>query len=351
MNIQRTVNNTLGSVVIPALLFVCIPDAACGEGSDFPDGTEVITTLPYSDTGDTSDNTDIFDASGQECFGSSESPDVFYELSGDLGDITVTLCDSSYDTKLYIFSLDSGFDLFACNSDACGEEGFRSQLDAKLVAGTTYFLAVDGDFGEAGEYTLTVDAFEPPEPCDPPCPAGSTQNDEPCDVTDDTGSNGGCETGVPYVPITENEVVCGTVWAFNNERDSDWYGYTHGGGMLEWTVNCGAPCVAFILTPETECSNIAVLASGDSGGATCGSAVASADLSPETYGLFVSVGGAGGTGIFDGYPCNSGFNAYTASVSAGPPPPPPCITDFDGNGATDFQDLLQLLSNFGACPE
>ena len=340
--------NTLGFVATTILTSAFVDGKACGEGSDFPDGSVVITSLPFTDNGDTSNNTNFLDA---VCpWPGSTSPDVFYQISGDLGEVTITLCESTYDTKTYI--LDSELQIIACDDDGCGEttiETFPSHLQAKLKAGSTYYIAIDGYGGESGDYTLLVDG--PPEPCDLPCPEGGTQNDEPCDVTDDTGTNGGCQTGVPYVPIAENEVVCGTVWAFNDKRDTDWYGYTHGGGVLEWTVNCGAPCVAIIVTPETQCFDAQVLASGDSGGATCGSAVASANLPPETYGMFVSVGGAGGAAIVDGYPCNSGFNAYTASVNAGPPPPPPCITDFDGNGATDFQDLLQLLSNFGPCPE
>lgn len=57
-----------------------------------------------------------------------------------------------------------------------------------------------------------------------------------------------------------------------------------------------------------------------------------------------------GVALF-GYPCNSGFNDYSAFAGAGTPPPPPCLTDIDGNGATDFQDLVQILSNYGPCPE
>ena len=79
--------------------------------------------------------------------------------------------------------------------------------------------------------------------------------------------------------------------------------------------------------PEAQCASPAVLFAGDSAGATCGTAVASGDLAADTYGMFVGIGGAGGAGIFEGYPCDSGFNGYTAFAGAGTPPPPPCLTD------------------------
>ena len=348
MNDLRITNNALGFAAVAGLASVCLQGAVYGEGSEFPDGSVSITSLPFSDTGDTSDNTDEFDA---VCpVPGVDSADVFYQMSGDLGPITITLCNSLYDTKTYI--LDSAFNVFACNDDACGSDGFKSRLDANLVAGATYYLAVDGYSGADGAYTLTVDTRVPSEPCDPfECTPGSTQNDDPCDDTGANESNNGCNGGVPYVPISEGEVVCGTVWALDTLRDTDWYGYAHAGGILDWTVECNAPCVAFIVTPEDECASASVLFQGDSAGETCGTAVASGDLPADTYGLYLAIGGAGGEGIFEGFPCNSGFNGYNAFAGEGTPPPPPCLTDLDGNGATDFQDLIQLLSNYGPCPE
>ena len=214
-------------------------------------------------------------------------------------------------------------------------------------------IDLGGSFAGVGSVCSGDSCAEPPEPCDPfECPPGSNQSlDETCDDTGANDSNGGCNTGVPYVPIAEGEVVCGTIWASNGSRDTDWYGYAHAGGILDWTVECDAPCVAFIITPEAQCASAAVLFAGDSAGETCGTAVASGDLAAETYGMFVGIGGAGGAGIFEGYACDSGFNGYNAFAGAGTPPPPPCLTDLDGNGATDFQDLVQILSNYGPCPE
>ena len=146
MNDLRITNNALGFAAVAGLASVCLQGAAYGEGSEFPDGSVSITSLPFTDTGDTSDNSDAFDA---VCpYSGSTSADVFYQMSGDLGEITITLCDSLYDCKTYI--LDSAFNVFACNDDACSDDGFKSQLDANLVAGATYYLAVDGYTGANG---------------------------------------------------------------------------------------------------------------------------------------------------------------------------------------------------------
>jgi hypothetical protein len=342
MNDLRITNNALGFAAVAGLASVCLQGAAYGEGSEFPDGSVSITSLPFSDTGDISDNSDDFDATCP--YSGSTSPDVFYAMDGSLGEITITLCDTTaYDTKTYI--LDSAFNVFACNDDACGSDGFKSQLDANLVAGT-YYLAVDGYNGAAGVYTMSVDGFVPPVPCDPFDCTGTDEGEACGEAT-----NGGCNDGVPYVPVAEGEIVCGTIWADAGTRDTDWFGYNHAGGILEWTVEAEAPCVALIITPEAQCASAAVLFAGDSAGETCGTAFATGDLAADTYGLFAGVGGAGGAGIFEGYPCGGGFNNYSAFAGAGTPPPPPCDTDIDGNGATDFQDLVQILSNYGPCPE
>ena len=62
MNDLRITNNALGFAAVAGLASVCLQGAAYGEGSEFPDGSVSITSLPFTDTGDTSDNSDEFDA-------------------------------------------------------------------------------------------------------------------------------------------------------------------------------------------------------------------------------------------------------------------------------------------------
>ncbi len=136
-------------------------------GGETIDDAEVITGLPFLDTGNTSDNTDEYD---ELCpFGPSNAPDVVYSWTADFnGAITIDLCGSGYDTKVYVYAdaLDPG-NPWGCNDDAylasddpCGQ--FVSRIDDLVVyEGTTYFIIVDGygleEFnGDAGDYSLSV---------------------------------------------------------------------------------------------------------------------------------------------------------------------------------------------------
>ena len=348
MNDLRITNNALGFAAVAGLASVCLQGAAYGEGSEFPDGSVSITSLPFTDTGDTSDNSDEFDA---VCpYPGSTSADVFYEMSGDLGEITITLCDCFKTCKTYI--LDSAFNVFACNDDACGDDGFKSQLDANLVAGATYYLAVDGYTGANGAYTLTVDGFVPPEPCDPfECPQAALKTMSLVTTLVQTtpmvvatlafltfqslkAKWSAVPFGLPTTPATPTGTATPTLAA-------PWTG--------PWNV-----MVHVLLSSSPQKPSVrafAVLFAGDSAGETCGSAVASGDLAADTYGMLCPSAVPVVPVSFTGYPCDSGFNGYTAFAGAGTPPPPPCLTDLDGNGATDFQDLVQILSNYGPCPE
>lgn|GEM_PF-6552999 len=126
-------------------------------------------SLPFSDSRTTTGYSDDYDAA---CPWASNAPDVVYALTPPRDmQIDVLLCDSAYDTKLFVFrNLCEAGGLVACNDDACGADGLRSQLIAlPVVAGDTYFIVVDGYAAAAGPYTLTV--RETPQP--PACPAGS----------------------------------------------------------------------------------------------------------------------------------------------------------------------------------
>ena len=164
--------------VLGVATLACAPlSVALGEGSELPDGSVVITSLPFFDTGDTSDNLDDYDA---VCPWASDSPDVFYtytQTSGNIG-LRITTCAASYDTKLYV--LDHAFNVIACDDDGCSSLGaFRSLLPCLLVnEGETIHIAVDGWSGDAGVYELHVESCPPPVVCifeaprRPSCPPG-----------------------------------------------------------------------------------------------------------------------------------------------------------------------------------
>gem|GEM_PF-6030811 len=138
----------------------------------------VIPSLPYSDSGDTTTFVDDYD---EVCpYTGSTSPDVVYEYTPLANQvIDIDLCDSGYDTKVYIY--DGGHTPgapYACNDDDstyCTGPAFRSYLNnIALTAGNTYYIVVDGYGGDFGPYDL--DIFED---------SGSGDTEYPVQVDDD----------------------------------------------------------------------------------------------------------------------------------------------------------------------
>jgi len=118
------------------------PDLTRQGGDTIGDAT-VIGSLPYNDTGTTSGySNDYFGA-----------PDVVYSYTTSAETIVdVSLCGSSYDTKLYIWN--SSLVQIAYNDDYCG---LQSQVNnVVLPAGDTYYIIVTGFGSGSGNYVLNV---------------------------------------------------------------------------------------------------------------------------------------------------------------------------------------------------
>ena len=92
-------------------------------------------------------------------YSGSTSGDVVYSYTpGANGTIDVSICNSAYDTKTYVYE-NSSATLVACNDDGCGSDGFKSELTSvPVTAGNTYYIVVDGYFGDCGTYDLQVSA-------------------------------------------------------------------------------------------------------------------------------------------------------------------------------------------------
>lgn len=162
------------------------------------------------------------------------------------------------------------------------------------------------------------------------CPPGAVAEGEPC--CDDT--NGGCNSVPPiFGHLNCGQTVCGLQWAFGNIRDTDWYRFDTGGGLVTFTVNAEFPSIAFLASACCPASVLAV------GAADCTS-VASATLPAGSY-LAIEVPAA-----FNGLPCGTGNNDYTGHLEC----TPPCIGDIDGNGSVGVSDLLSVIQHWGACP-
>ena len=187
-----------------------------------------ITALPFSDTGNTCDYNNDYDAACPYTGGTA--PDVVYSYSPATNVIlTIDLCASLYDTKVYV--MDDGLTVLACNDDACGESGWRSRIDAvALAGGGTYYIVVDGYGTECGIYYLDVFEWEPC--CQLTCPEGALHESEPvCYDGFDDVYNGGCnsvpEVFEPVDPSCETITICGTSGTYIYDgyeyRDTDWY--------------------------------------------------------------------------------------------------------------------------------
>jgi hypothetical protein len=211
----------------------CDPNPCITQPGDTCLDPWIIPSIPFNDTGYTCDYNNDYD---EVCsYTGSTAPDVVYVYTPDVDVcVDITLCNGSdYDTKLYVYEdicPDSG-NPFACNDDEC--PGYVSELTGlNLVGGSSYYIVVDGYSTACGNYI--IDMYECPPPCELTCPEGSSIEAEACG--DDT--NGGCNMDVPaFEPIACGETVCGTIWAVDGSRDTDWYEVVTSEPMiLTWTV-------------------------------------------------------------------------------------------------------------------
>jgi len=94
------------------------------------------------------------------------APGVWYTLTpANSGSVTVSLCGSSYDTKMGVFSGTCGaLVCVAGNDDFCS---LQSQVSFTATAGTTYRILVTGFSSASGSFTLstTCPAGPPPVVC------------------------------------------------------------------------------------------------------------------------------------------------------------------------------------------
>jgi hypothetical protein len=134
-------------------------------GSDYCTGIPVISALPYTDSGNTSTMANDWTTSTSCNIGGA--PDVFYSYTPTTtATVRVSLCGSSYDTGLMIRSGGAcpGSTEVTCDDDysRCSPTN-NSQVDVTMVAGTTYYIIVDGYGSASGTYALTVSVA--PELC------------------------------------------------------------------------------------------------------------------------------------------------------------------------------------------
>jgi hypothetical protein len=136
----------------------------------------IVTSVPANDqcanaatvlcgntyTGYTDLSTSTGDPAGT-CGTTAGTPGVWYNFTGNGNSITASLCGSSYDTKIQVYSgaACGGLTCIAGNDDFCG---LSSEVSWASVAGVNYFIFVGGFAGATGNYSLTMTCAAPSLP-------------------------------------------------------------------------------------------------------------------------------------------------------------------------------------------
>jgi hypothetical protein len=193
-----------------------------------------IASLPFVGTGNTCAFLHDYD---EACpYYGSTSPDVVYCYSPphDMC-VSVSLCDSYYDTKVYVYEdgvtpgapVDCNDDNYDCVDPPVN---YTSWLESvPMFAGHTYYIVIDGYVFDCGDYVLEMTEVECPIPCDVVC-VGIPEGEPTCYDNYDDHYNGGCNSE-PHTfqncPIGDSVTVCGESGVYSygalTYRDTDWY--------------------------------------------------------------------------------------------------------------------------------
>ena len=115
----------------------------------------IVDQVPFYATGTTVGFMDDYD---EVCpYSGSTSADVVYSWEAEPGDWTFDICESDYDTKIYVYDADGI--LLGCTDDSCSNSSgnpFRSDLGLTVMDYGTLYIIVDGYSGNEGNYTLEV---------------------------------------------------------------------------------------------------------------------------------------------------------------------------------------------------
>ncbi len=315
-----------------------IPISSKGSGSYTLQGADLIDDAPDVTvggpyTGTTAGYNHDYD---EACpYTNSNSPDIVYRFTtAESGNYFFDLCDSGYDTKIYLY--DDNVEAEGCNDDAC--PGYRSYLEILDLEEGIHYIVIDGYGGDAGEYSLTIGQL------DDHCVAVEC----PDDGIDELEDNGGCNSDPPvFQDVCCGDVVCGNAWVESDDeiRDTDWYRLELTEAQdLELTLEVDEfNAVMFLIVPEDdddECEDFEIICVADEGGYCEGETITTAILEAGVYWIFV----AANTFCEDW----DGNYVLTVDCEGGEPPgegdncEDPFIVDdfpyFDDGNTEDFMD-------------
>ena len=141
--------------------------------------------------------------------------------------------------------------------------------------------------------------------CEVECPAGAINESELCGED----LNGGCGSDPEvFESIAIGDVICGTVWADNGSRDTDWYELiVTESKIITWKVTAEFPVRVFILDGNNGCDDFGIIIYVFA--QPCEPIIAMTTVIPGTYWLWV------GNQDFYGNPCGESNN-YVFELTA-----------------------------------
>ena len=317
----------------------------------------------YTDSGDACIYTNDYDETDYGCGSSLISSDVVYQFTPpqDIG-LQIDLLNSLYDTYMVITDGCPGA-VSTClyNDDYAGtvQSGFDCM---QFEGGTTYYIFVEGYYGNCGDYVLNIDECLPPTPTPIPTPCatiscppdGSPEGEPDCGPDYVDIYNGGCNSS-PYVfqDIECGDVICGTSGYYyvgeDQYRDTDWFRLVlTEQKVVLWNIEAEFDSLLFIMDAGSEdCADYTTLTSTT---AYCGQNITGAVLEAGTYWFWVGPDFYSGNLSFD---CPSDYVArlscetlvpYLWCTSGTPYSRTPALAITDAGCPTMNTDTMTLMS-------
>jgi hypothetical protein len=226
----------------------------------------VIAAIPFAATGVTCSFNNDYDYACP--YTGSTAADVVYKyVCGASTGVSIGLCQSTYDTKVYVYEDAVGTPI-ACNDDYCEYQSYLANVP--LTAGHTYYIVVDGYGTSCGNYYLEFGGTSS-GCCHIECPAGAIPESEPdCYENYEDTYNGGCNSD-PFAflvlqPSDDPIVICGTTGVYEYYttvyRDTDWFelNLTESANIC-LAGDCEMSSYFFIIDGRNGCEDPAIVAS------------------------------------------------------------------------------------------
>jgi hypothetical protein len=141
--------NGISNAAGPVTFTTTPPNDLCADAIPLTLACNTTTTV----SGNTANATNT--GNGPACFTTaSTAPGLWYTFQGTGGNVEVSLCGSSFDTKLYVYDGTCGaLTCVAGNDDFCGSQ---SQVSFNAASSITYYVLVTGSGSSSGDFVLSI---------------------------------------------------------------------------------------------------------------------------------------------------------------------------------------------------